>query len=58
MIGGVGRSFPFIGLGEEPWVAEPENVDPAVLAVVDAELMLKVSSRDLHVSLVFEPVSP
>lgn len=35
---------------------EPDIVDPTVLATMYAELILKMSSRNLHVPLVLEAI--
>lgn len=57
LFGDVGCSFSIVRLREEFRVMEPDVVDSAVLASMDAELILKVSSCDLHISFIFKPIS-
>ena len=56
LFGDVGGSFSVVGFGEEFWVVEPDIVDPAVFSAMYAELILKVSGRDLHIPLVLESI--
>lgn len=56
LFGDVGCSLSVVGFGEEFGVVEPDVVDPAVLATMYAELILKMGSRNLHIPLVFEPI--
>lgn len=56
LLGYVGCSFSIVWFGEEFRVVEPDIVDPTVLATMYAELILKMSSRNLYIPLVLEAI--